>query len=236
VGRYHRRRLLVQRQGPHHAYGPTLYGSVLAVPNLFIDLFAGYTRRDYTIDRRYSFDRLNVITISSASAHGETHGDEFRVGANAGYDFAIGPVTAGPRFGIQFRENHIDDYAETGRGRTTGLELAYDDQYQTSLTSRLGAFASMAISAGFGVFVPQATFDWVHEFLDNQRAIYFHFVEDLGQRRFRFQNDPPDRNYFNAGAGLVLPNGLSPFVNIRQFFGYSKQSSTTVTAGLRFSF
>ena len=98
-----------------HAYGPTLYGSVLAVPNLFIDLFAGYTRRDYTIDRRYSFARGGGPTIAAATAHGETNGDEFRVGAKAGYDFAIGPVTAGPRFGIHFRENHIDDYAETGR-------------------------------------------------------------------------------------------------------------------------
>ena len=96
----------------------------------------------------------------------------------------------------------------------------------------------MAISTGFGVFVPQATWEWVHEFLDNQRVTHFHFVEDLGQRRFRFQNDPPDRNYFDAGLGLVLvlPNGLSPFVNVRQVFGYEKQSSTTVTAGLRFSF
>ena len=220
-----------------HVYGPTLYGSVLVVPNLFIDLFAGYTRRDYTIDRRYSFFRPGVANIAGATAHGETHGDEFRVGTNAGYDFTIGPVTVGPRFGINFRENHIHDYAEGGRP-VTGLELAYDDQYQTSLTSNLGAFASMAISAGFGVFVPQVSFEWVHEFLNNQRAIYFHFKEDLGQRRFRFQNDPPDRDYFNAGVGLVLvlPNGLSPYVNVSQFFGYSKQSSTTVTAGLRFSF
>ena len=218
-----------------NAYGPTLYGSVLVVPNLFIDLFAGYTRRDYTIDRRYSFAMAGGISIPSAVAHGETHGDEARVGVNAGYDFVFGPVTAGPRLGFNFRGNHIDAYDEAVR---TGLELAYDDQHQTSFTSNLGAFASMAISTGFGVFVPQATWEWVHEFLDNQRVTYFHFVEDLGQRRFRFQNDPPDRNYFDAGLGLVLvlPNGLSPFVNVRQFFGYEKQSSTTVTAGLRFSF
>jgi outer membrane autotransporter protein len=211
---------------------------MLVVPNLFVDAFAGYTRRDYTIDRRYSFALDNVVAvIPAAVAHGETHGNEFRVGANAGYDFTIGPVTAGPRLGFNFRENHIDDYTEAGRPRT-GLELVYDDQYQTSLTSRLGAFASMAISTGIGVLAPQATFEWVHEFLDDQRAIYFHFAEDFGKRRFRFQNDRPDRDYFNAGVGLVLvlPNGLSPFVNVRQFFGYENQSSTTVTAGLRFSF
>src|SRR6266540_1233825 len=82
-----------------NAYGPTLYGSVLVVPNLFIDLFAGYTRRDYTIDRRYSFAMAGGISIPSAVAHGETHGDEARVGVNAGYDFVFGPVTAGsPRW------------------------------------------------------------------------------------------------------------------------------------------
>jgi len=220
------------------AYSPTLYGSVFVVPHLFIDLYAGYTRRDYTTDRRYSFAMAGGISIPSATARGETHGDEARLGMNTGYDFVFGPVTVGPRLGFNYRNIHIDGYDETGKTGTTGLELAYDDQHQTSFTSNLGVFASMAISTGFGVFVPQAMWEWVHEFLNDQRVTYFHFVEDQGATRFRFQNDPPDRNYFNAGLGLVLvlPNGLSPFVNVRQFFGYEKQSSTTVTAGLRFAF
>jgi hypothetical protein len=78
----------------------------------------------------------------------------------------------------------------------------------------------------------------VHELQDNQRALYFHFVEDLGATKLRFQTDTPDRDYFNAGVGvaLVLPGGFSPFFNFRNFFGYRSQSSQTYTVGLRFAF
>ncbi|HET7877018.1 MAG TPA: autotransporter outer membrane beta-barrel domain-containing protein [Methylomirabilota bacterium] len=216
------------------AYGATLYASVLPAPNLFVDLLAGYTRRDYTVDRRYSFENANAA-IPVAIAHGNTNGNEFKAGVNAGYDFVVGRFTAGPRVGFNFRENHIDSYAERGG---TGLEVAYDRQHQTSFTSTLGAFGSMAISTGIGVLVPQATFEWVHELQDDQRVIYFHFVEDLGANRIRFQTDKPDRDYFNAGVGvvLVLPRGLSPFFNFREFFGYRSQSSHTFTVGLRFAF
>ena len=63
----------------------------------------------------------------------------------------------------------------------TGLQLAYDAQHRESLTTTGGAFASYAISTSIGVFVPQFAGDWVHEFYDNQRVIYFRFREDLGQ-------------------------------------------------------
>jgi outer membrane autotransporter protein len=154
---------------------------------------------------------------------------------NAGYDFHFGRFTLGPRLGMDFRENHISGYAERGG---TGLELAYDAQHQTSLTSKVGAYASAAFGTSWGVLVPQATFDWRHEFEDDQRPMYFRFVQDFARTRFRFQSDAPDRDYFNAGLGLVavLPNGFAPFLNVREFFGYRKQSSTTVTAGLRISY
>jgi len=216
------------------AYSPILYGSVLPAPNLFVDLLAGYTRRDYTVARRYNFANTGV-DIPAAVAHGDTNGNEFKTGVHAGYDFVAGRLTAGPRVGFNFRENHIDSYAERG---DTGLELEYDRQHRTSFTSTVGAFGSMAISTGIGVVVPQATIEWVHELQDNQRVIYFQFVEDLGGTRLRFQTDTPDRDYFNAGVGvvLVLPGGLSPFFNFRQFFGYRAQSSRTFTVGLRVAF
>jgi len=222
------------------AYNPTVYGSILVVPNLFIDLYAGYTRRDYVIDRRYSFSMGNT-DIPLANAHGETNGNEAKAGVNVGYDFVFGRFTVGPRFGLHYWRNDIDSYSETGGagGKVpTGLELRYEGQQQTSFTTTLGLFGSMAISTGIGVFVPQGMWEWVHEFENNQRVITYSFVQDLQRARLRFQTDPPDRDYFNAGLGLslVLAHGIVPFVNVKQFFGYEKQSATTVTAGLRFSF
>jgi outer membrane autotransporter protein len=162
-------------------------------------------------------------------------------------------VTFGPRLGVNYRYTTIDRFAEKGKHAVicpasavqvcqptsgTGLELAYDKQEERSLTTVAGLFASVAFSTPFGVVVPQATFDYVHEFADDQRVIRFTFVEDLAQAKLRFQNDPPDRDYVNVGAGVVfvLARGFSPFVNYRALLGYKDQSSHTVTAGLRVAF
>jgi outer membrane autotransporter protein len=157
----------------------------------------------------------------------------------------------GPRLGVNYQYTRIDAFAERGRGATvceeedcssgtgTGLELAYDRQSQTSLTSVLGMYTSVAISTGFGIrLVPQATVEWVHEFQDSQRSISFRFVEDPAGTKFSFLNDFPDRNYFNLGLGMsmVLPHGLSPFVNYQALLGYRDQFSHIVTAGLRVEF
>jgi outer membrane autotransporter protein len=216
------------------AFGPTLYGSLLPVPNLFVDAYVGYTRRSYTIDRRFDFSML-ATNLVNAPVHGETDGDEYRAGIATGYDLAFGALTVGPRVGVNFSELTVDSYRERG---STGLEIFYFRQHRTSLTSTVGGRASFAVSTGFGVLAPQATFDWIHEFEDDQRVTYFKFAEDFGGTKLRFQNDTPDCDYFNAGVGLVLvlPGGVSPFVNVREFFGYRKQSSLTVTIGLRFAF
>jgi hypothetical protein len=40
-----------------------------------------------------------------------------------------------------------------------------------SLRTALGGQATYALSARVGVFVPQVLFEWVHEFLNNQRTM-----------------------------------------------------------------
>ena len=102
----------------------------------------------------------------------------------------------------------------------------------------MGAFASYAISTSIGVFVPQLSGEWVHEFQDNQRVIYFRFREDLGQTKLRFQTDSPDRNYANLGTGvvLVLPKGMQVFLSFRALVGYSDRQAYTANGGLRIGF
>lgn len=217
----------------HNAYGLLAYASVAPIAGLFVDAVAGYTRRDYEFDRRISFTGTNAAVNGPTS--GDTHGDEFRVGLNTGYDFYLGSATVGPRVGVLYRETTIDGFRESG---STGLELAYDDQNIQSLTTTAGVFGSVAISTGIGVIVPQANAEYVHEFLDDQRSVGFRLRQDLAGQRFLFETDKPDRNYFHIGAGvsMVLPNGMQPFLNFRELVGYRDRSSHTVTAGLRIPF
>lgn len=219
-------------------YRGILYASILPLPKLFIDLVASYGHQDYSVTRRVNF--LPVVggvsgTLVTGDATGNTDGHEYSVSTNIGYDLAFGRFTVGPRAGFEYKETVLDGFREHG---TTGLELVYDRQVATSLTGHVGLFGSVAIATPIGPVLPQVAFDYVHEFERDQRAIYARLVEDTTATRFRFQNDPPDRNYFFAGAGVVmiLPSGLSPFLNYRALVGYEDRSSHTVTAGIRFTF
>jgi outer membrane autotransporter protein len=233
--------------------GGLLYATLFPLPRLFVDVVGGYAYKHYTTDRVISyantFNAPPVLLTSNGIASGETDGNEYRAGVNIGYDFNIDRVTFGPRLRVNYRYTTIDSFSERGKNAVicnptcrptsgTGLELAYDGQHETSLTTGTGVFASAAFSTAFGVVVPQATFEYVHEFADDQRVIRFRFREDLAREKFRFQNDPPDRDYFYVGGGLVLvlPGGFSPFLNYRTLLGYKDHSSHTVTAGLRFAF
>jgi outer membrane autotransporter protein len=236
--------------------GGLLYATFLPVRNLFVDVVGGYTRKHYSTNRAVSYSETNFLnngtsflTSATGTASGETDGDEYHARLNFGYDFVFRRFTFGPRLGVNYRYTTIDSFSEKGKNAVicdpvcsqasgTGLELSYTKQHETSLTTVAGLFGSVAFSTPFGVVVPQATFEYVHEFADDQRTIHFSFAEDLSREKFRFQNDPPDRDYFNIGAGVVfvMPGGFSPFVNYRTLLGYKDHSSHTVTAGLRFAF
>ncbi len=217
----------------HDAYGILIYGSVVPITSMFVDAVAGYTRKDYSFDRHTSFARPGFTT--SGPTTGDTSGNEFRLGVNTGYDFLFGRFTVGPRVGVLYRETTVDGFRESG---TTGLELEYDNQNIQSLTTTAGVFGSVAISTGVGVVVPQASAEYVHEFLDDQRSVGFRLVQDPTPRRFLFQTDTPDRDYFNLGVGvsMVLPSGLQPFLNFRELVAYKDRSSHSVTLGLRIPF
>ena len=77
----------------------------------------------------------------AGTTHGDTNGNEWRIGLNSGYDFLFGALTVGPRLGVLYRETTMEDFKETGH---TGLELAYDDQFIRSLTLRPGIYGSYA--------------------------------------------------------------------------------------------
>jgi outer membrane autotransporter protein len=222
-------------------YGVTLYGSVTPLPNLFVDGTLGFTRRDYDMVRRATYSNvLNGVGVNGF-VQGDTTGDEFRTSVQTGYDFVTGALTVGPRVGVNYSTNAIDSFSERNlspRGLDTGLQLAYNRQHRESLTTTVGAFLSYAFSTSIGIFVPQITAEWVHEFFDNQRVIYFHFREDLGQTKLRFQTDPPDRDYANVGTGvvLVLPKGMQVFLSFRALVGYDDRQAYTANGGLRIAF
>lgn len=235
------------------SHGVVAYGSLSPIAQLFLDGSIGYAWKDYSVERPVSFTEVNqnepsTITLQHVGiASSDTDGGELSARGIVGYDHALGGVTLGPRAGVNFVHTEVDGYSESGTavgpqlpfGRTgpTGTELVYDDRTRQSLQSVLGAALSAASSMGFGVLIPAFEFEWVHEFSDDQRRYSARFVEDLRPDpvKFRFQNERPDRDFFNlnAGVSLVLAHGVQVFAQYRTILGHEDFDSRGAAAGVR---
>jgi len=206
-----------------NSFGGLFYGSYYPSDSSFIDGVVGLAGKGYTIDR---------LVVANGNFFGKARGDtiglEFQSSVSGGYDFTFDNFTIGPRAGIHYLRTDLDDFTETG----SPLALHYDDQVEDSLTSTVGFQGSVAISTSFGVVVPQVNAEYVHEFLNDRRTI--HATDSTGASA-NFVTDPPDRDYFNVGAGLVfvLPDGISPFLSYSAEVANRFEEVHTVTAGVR---
>ena len=213
--------------------GVLVFGSFLPTAQTFIQATGGYTRGSnernrvatFVSDDSPAFERTGVPAA-------DFDADKFSAGILAGYDYVAGNVTLGPRLGLDWINTHFKTYGERG---TSGLELTFYDNDETSLQSALGVQGSMAISTRYGVLSPQVNLAWRHEFKNDQRDVQVSFVHDTLAKRFIFQTDHPDRDFFelNVGAVVALPHGIQAFVNYRTLLGNSIFNSNAGTIGLR---
>ena len=224
----------------NNSYGGLTYASFTPIENLFIQMNAGVAYKNYDRNRLATFTEINpetgIIRTNVANITGSNYaGQDYNAGTLAGYDMNFGSFTIGPRASFNWVRNNYNNYNESGN---SGLELRINNDHRTSLQSRFGAMASNAFSTGFGVIVPQAGVDWIHEFANNQRDISFSFLGDTRSKTFTFQNQSPDRDFLeiNAGSSLVLPHGIQTFVNYRGIAGNSYYSGHGVNAGVRLEF
>lgn len=217
-----------------NSYGVIFFGSFIPIPSFFIDLSVGYTGHNYLVARPVSFAELGTTVSIGGVASSNSSGDEASVRILAGHDHTYGNITVGPRIGLNYSNLNIDSYAESGGG---GLALVYDEQQVHSLQSTIGVQGSMAVSTTYGIWVPQANAEFIHEFENNQRFINVRFLDDgrATPTKFSFQNDTPERNFFNLGLGtvLVLPNGIQPFADFRVMIGNDQFNNYAGTIGIR---
>jgi outer membrane autotransporter protein len=206
-----------------NSFGGLLYGSYYPTDASFIDGVIGLAGKGYSLDRTVVAN--NQVT---GKASGDTLGFEFQSSLSGGYDFSFDNFTIGPRVGIHYLRTELSDFTESGT-----LALHYEDQVEDSLTSTVGFQGSVAISTSFGVVVPQVNAEYVHEFLNDRRTV--HATTSPGGAPVNFVTDPPDRDYFNVGAGVVfvLPDGISPFLNFSAEIANRFEETQTVTAGVR---
>jgi uncharacterized protein with beta-barrel porin domain len=236
-----------------NSYTFSVFGTYY-VGQLYVDGIFNYSWNDFDSSRNivYSipqvqFDAsgtpvgiLPTNTTVTQTARSETDGTQFAFGLSTGYDFTARGFTFGPYGQLNYLQAHIDGFQEHINDTNAGFGLPLSMQWQDvqSLTWVLGGQGSYAFSTGFGVLVPQLRFEWVHEFLNNQRDITARFVSDPANTPFLLVTDDPDRNYFNLGAGLsaVFQRGVSAFVYYETVLALENVTANKIAVGVRLAF
>jgi uncharacterized protein with beta-barrel porin domain len=176
-----------------------------------------------------------VPLVVDRTAKGDTDGYQFSFNIGMGYDFPIGALTITPTLRIETIYLNIDGYREKG---AFGLDLQVKKQEILSVQSALGGRVAYAISTGVGVFVPQISAEWRHEFEDDSRNIKARYVNDVSNTFFSVPTDDPDRDYVALGAGLsvLLGRGIGAFFNYETALALKRVTHHQFTAGFRMEF
>src|SRR5690606_21267147 len=215
------------------SWNGALYLTYFREETFYLDALATYGRNDYESLRRIAFGNIQ------RTGRGETDGSQWSLGVGAGWDFSRGGVTFGPHFGAYYFDVAVDGFTETG---ALGLSVAVDDQKSQSFTVNGGGHVSYAWLTDWGVLVPNARLDWVHEFEDNRETLSFRFVNDPftgngnePSTTITLQSNRPDPNYliWSLGVSAQFVHGLSGFVNYQAYTGYGDVSMSEWSVGAR---
>lgn len=224
-------------------WGLGAYGTYYLDNGAFIEGIAGYNWNDYDLKRnvQYTLENNGAVTRVDQTAKSSPGGGVFYATLGGGYAVNRQSFTITPQLSLNYVQNSVDSYRERMSDPSTwggSWALAYDSQTYTSFTSRLGVMIANAISTGSGVFVPQLSLDWVHEFANDQEDIGARFVNDISATPLVIWTSKPDHNYFDLGVGVSgqFANGRSAFVSFNTILGYENVSQYAVTGGVRLEF
>jgi len=219
-------------------YSVTLFGSYDLTDRIFAEGSVGASTTDYTFKRNVVFqESTRTIPQTNVMTEGTPDGKEYWISASTGYEFSKGPLTYTPYVKASFARSEIDGYKEKDKNGS-GLNMNVDKNNRNSLTTDLGVRASYAVNMDWGVLIPQAHFEYEHEFDEDAQQSITSYVFDANKTEYSLKGDSPDRNYFNAGAGAVaiLPNGWMGFLDFVGLINYKDLNRYQLTAGIRKEF
>ena len=212
----------------------TVYASTYLASNLYLDAVVNFAKSSYNTTRHIVFQESGITVDRTAT--GATGGTTRSGGINLGYDFSFGGLTVTPLAGYFYENARIDSFGETG---AAGLNLDFDKQNYRSATANLGMQANFAVNLPFGVLVPHARAEWLHEFETNAALLNVHFDADpnagTSTSPMVVQGDVPNRSYWrlSGGASLQFTHGVSAYVEYQRLASYGALAYHDVAIGLR---
>jgi uncharacterized protein YhjY with autotransporter beta-barrel domain len=218
----------------------SLFGTYYSAQNYFVDFSATYGSNEFDQKRRivYSLDGLADV---NQDLRADYDGDMFSLFVGSGYDFNRGPWSFGPRADLEYIKSDVDGFTEEISDPTAdggGWATRVDGTDQRWLTLNLGGRVAYTHSADWGVLIPYARLDWLHEFKNDSQVINAYFVEDPSPMAIEIQSDDPDRDYLRLrfGTSAQFQNGVVGFIDFGTILAHSDWNSHSISAGLRMEF
>ncbi len=216
----------------------SLMGTYFRGESFYLDLLATYGWAEADTSRLIQYNVFGGAVDRRAT--GSTDGTELVASLGTGYDFTREKLVFGPHAGLNHTDIKLDAFAEEG---AMGASISLPPQSSRSFTVNAGAHASYTLTPEWGVLIPHARIDYVHEFQGDGRTEGVNFAAD----RFRFDpnqpvnpaaldTDPAEKNYWtwSVGAHAQFVHGIAAFVNYRGHLGLGNLDVAEVTVGLRF--
>ncbi|MEN8218448.1 MAG: autotransporter domain-containing protein [Pseudomonadota bacterium] len=218
-------------------YSLTLYGTFYQSNDFYIDGLYSYGRNSYDSERNIIYQ---VVTPINQTAFSNNDSDQHALGLGVGYHFNRQAFTFTPNARLDYVKTDIDGFSEKFNDPAPGSSLGFaiDSQKVKSLTLTLGIQADYAISQSWGILIPHANLDYVHEFKDDVRQLTGRFLEDAGGETFTWNSDAPDRDYFNLGLGISaqFSQGRAAFIRYEGTLGLRDVDRHAIMAGMRLEF
>ena len=211
----------------------SLYGSMYAGENLYLDGIVNAADAGYDADRNIAY--VDGEGLVKESARGSTSGLTLSAGLSGGYDFLVGGLTVSPTLGVYYIDATLDSFTENG---ASGLNLLYDEQEFKSLTGNLGLRLTYSLNLPFGVLLPHLRIDYVREFNDDLDVFSVRFAADpdgTNAAPILVQTDNPDHSYFRISAGMSaqLRFGFSGYFEYQRLQSFEAISFQDVSFGIR---
>jgi outer membrane lipase/esterase len=221
-------------------YTGSAYATFNATDALYFDgiLSIGGTNYD---------SRRHIIIPSNTSQQGidafesgSFGGRNYLASIGGGYALPFGAWTLTPT--LRFDANRIQSTAfdETESGPIPGgLPLAYGSSGQNAFLSALGTRVNYAISTDFGVVIPQARAEWVHQYNNGRTAIDARYLNDpTGLSVFTVLGDQVGRNYAVLSASVVaqLAGDIAAYVDYTGTAGLQNIRFNAFLVGVRMGF
>jgi outer membrane autotransporter protein len=175
-------------------------------------------------------------TIGAQSVTASPDGSSVSFATSIGRDFNKGAWDFGPYGRLQYSRISFDPFVETVSGVGPVVAQAVRTQDVDSLSTVLGGKMTYVHSTDWGVVIPHAEAEWLHEFRNDNPEVVANFVGS--PLSSTIVGDPADSNVFKLGVGLsfVLTHGRSGFIYYERLEGNSRVSQQNIALGFRIEF